>query len=142
MWQWRVFVFASAEDPVAATSSFQVACKAIADLVSKFTPDGADVDSVIDIRGILQQGHASLNINDMPAIVWPQKGRYGLRDYEKSFCAEAVVGHMDIFTAREINRERGCVVVVRPDQYVANILPLDDHVGLERFFGSFMRARA
>ncbi|KAG9850856.1 putative flavin-containing monooxygenase, partial [Aureobasidium melanogenum] len=140
--RWRVFVFASAEDPASATSSFQLACKAIAELVRKFTPVGADIDSVIDVRGILQQGHASLNINDMPAIVWPQKGRYGLRDYEKSFCAEAVVGHMDIFTAREINREKGCVVVVRPDQYVANILPLNDHEGLEKFFGGFMRARA
>ncbi|KAI4719629.1 tetracycline 6-hydroxylase protein [Aureobasidium sp. EXF-10727] len=139
--RWRVFIFASAQDPTLATSPFQLACKAIAELVAKFTPEGADVDSVIDIRGLLQQGHASLNINDMPAIVWPQKGKFGLRDYEKAFCAEAVVGHKDIFTAREINREKGCVVVVRPDQYVANILPLDDCDGLERFFRGFTQAR-
>ncbi|KAG9557141.1 putative flavin-containing monooxygenase, partial [Aureobasidium melanogenum] len=140
--RWRVFIFASAEDPASATSSFQVICRAIAEMVSKFTPMGADIDSVIDVRGILQQGHASLNINDMPAIVWPQKGRYGLRDYEKSFCAEAVVGYKDIFTARDIDRQKGCIVVVRPDQYVANILPLTDHDGLEKFFSGFMRARA
>ncbi|KAK6002117.1 hypothetical protein QM012_001755 [Aureobasidium pullulans] len=139
--RWRVFVFASAEDPACATSSFQVACKAIAGLVQKFTPKDADVDSVIDVRAILQQGHASLNINDIPAIVWPQKGRYGLRDYEKVFCAEAVIGQKDIFSAREIDREKGCVVVVRPDQYVANVLPLTDHDGLEKFFGGFMQAR-
>ncbi|KAH0033404.1 putative flavin-containing monooxygenase, partial [Aureobasidium melanogenum] len=140
--RWRVFIFASAQDPAAATSSFQVVCRAIAETVGKFTPVGADIDSVIDVRGILQQGHASLNINDMPAIVWPQKGRYGLRDYEKSFCAEAVVGYEDIFTARDIDRQKGCIVVVRPDQYVANVLPLTDHDGLEKFFGGFMRARA
>ncbi|KAH0027457.1 putative flavin-containing monooxygenase, partial [Aureobasidium melanogenum] len=140
--RWRVFIFASAEDPTSATSSFQVACIDISEMVSKFTPVGADVDSVIDVRGILQQGHASLNINDMPAIVWPQKGRYGLRDYEKTFCAEAVVGYKDIFTARDIDRQKGCIVIVRPDQYVANILPLTDHDGLEKFFNGFMRARA
>ncbi|KAG9850412.1 putative flavin-containing monooxygenase, partial [Aureobasidium melanogenum] len=140
--RWRVFIFASAQDPASATSSFQVVCRAIAETVGKFTPVGADIDSVIDVRGILQQGHASLNINDMPAIVWPQKGRYGLRDYEKSFCAEAVVGYEDIFTARDIDRQKGCIVVVRPDQYVANVLPLTDHDGLEKFFGGFMRARA
>ncbi|KAG9513686.1 putative flavin-containing monooxygenase, partial [Aureobasidium melanogenum] len=140
--RWRVFIFASAEDPTSATSSFQVACIGISEMVSKFTPVGADVDSVIDVRGILQQGHASLNINDMPAIVWPQKGRYGLRDYEKTFCAEAVVGYKDIFTARDIDRQKGCIVIVRPDQYVANILPLTDHDGLEKFFNGFMRARA
>ncbi|KAI4755246.1 tetracycline 6-hydroxylase protein [Aureobasidium sp. EXF-3400] len=139
--RWRIFVFASAEDPAVPSSSFQVACKAIAKMVAAFTPAGADVDSVIDVRAILQQGHASLNINDMPAIVWPQKGRLGLRDYEKVFCAEAVVGHKDIFTARQISREKGCVVIVRPDQYVANILPLDDHNGLGKFFAGFMRTR-
>jgi phenol 2-monooxygenase len=137
--RWRIFVFASAEDPAMSSSSFQVACKSIAEIVAGFTPEGADVDSVIDVRGILQQGHASLNINDMPSIVWPQKGRLGLRDYEKVFCAEAVLGHMDIFTARQIDREKGCVVVVRPDQYVANILPLGDHEGLGNFFAGFMR---
>ncbi|KAH0170071.1 putative flavin-containing monooxygenase, partial [Aureobasidium melanogenum] len=140
--RWRVFIFASAEDPTSATSSFQVSCRAVAEMVSKYTPVGADVDSVIDVRGILQQGHASLNINDMPAIVWPQKGRYGLRDYEKTFCAEAVVGYKDIFTARDIDRQKGCIIIVRPDQYVANILPLTDHDGPEKFFNGFMRARA
>lgn len=139
--RWRVFVFASAEDPAVTSSSFQVACKAIAEMVAAFTPTGADVDSVIDVRGVVQQGHASLNINDMPTIVWPQKGRLGLRDYEKVFCAEAVIGHKDIFTTRQINREKGCVVVVRPDQYVANILPLSDHDGLGKFFEGFMRTK-
>lgn len=137
--RWRIFIFASAEDPAASSSSFQVACKAIAEMVAALTPAGADVDSVVDVRGVLQQGHASLNINDMPAIVWPQKGRLELRDYEKVFCAEAVIGHKDIFTARQINREKGCVIVVRPDQYVANILPLGDHDGLGKFFEGFMR---
>ena len=31
----------------------------------------------------------------------------------------------DIFTMRGIDREGGCIVVVRPDQYVAHVLPLD-----------------
>jgi phenol 2-monooxygenase len=137
--RWRIFVFASAEDPATPSSSFQVACKAIVGMVAVSTPMGADVDSVIDVRAVLQQGHASLNINDMPSIMWPQKGRLGLRDYEKVFCAEAVIGHVDISTARQINREHGCVVVVRPDQYVANILPLNDHEGLGKFFADFIR---
>ncbi|TIA52623.1 tetracycline 6-hydroxylase protein [Aureobasidium pullulans] len=138
--RWRVFVFASAEDPASTSSSFHLACESLTELVNKVNPTGADIDSVIDVRGILQQGHASLNINHMPAIVWPQKGKYGLRDYEKVFCAEDVDGHRDIFNARDIDR-RGCIVVVRPDQYVANVLPLCDHDGLSKFFGGFMLAR-
>jgi phenol 2-monooxygenase len=31
-------------------------------------------------------------------------------------------------------------VIVRPDQYVAAVLPLDAHAGLSAFFDRFMRA--
>lgn len=44
----------------------------------------------------------------------------------------------DIFDMRSIDRDRGCVVVVRPDQYVAQVLPLDAHGELLAFFESFM----
>jgi hypothetical protein len=29
-------------------------------------------------------------------------------------------------------------VVVRPDQYIAHVLPLADHTGISAFFGRFM----
>ena len=44
----------------------------------------------------------------------------------------------DIFTMRGIDRERGCMVVVRPDQYVAHVLPLDGYEQLAAFFDGFM----
>ena len=73
----------------------------------------------------------------MSALLLPRKGRYGLRDYEKLFCADPRSGH-DIFTLRGIDRAAGCVVVVRPDQYVAQVLPLDGHAQLAAFFAGFM----
>jgi phenol 2-monooxygenase len=39
---------------------------------------------------------------------------------------------------RGIDRKRGAVVVVRPDQYVAHVLPLDAHDKLAAFFQGFM----
>jgi phenol 2-monooxygenase len=76
----------------------------------------------------------------MPALLLPRKGRYGLIDYEKIFCADRK-GGQDIFAMRGIDRAQGCMVVVRPDQYVAAILPLDAHAGLAGFFDRFMLAR-
>jgi len=35
---------------------------------------------------------------------------------------------------RGISKSDGCVVVVRPDQYVAAVLPLDHHQALSAFF--------
>ena len=39
----------------------------------------------------------------------------------------------DIFDLRGVIRETGCMVVVRPDQYVAHVLPLHGYDGLADF---------
>ena len=53
------------------------------------------------------------------------------------FCAETKNGS-DIFAMRGIDREAGCMVVVRPDQYVAQVLPLDGYKQLAAYFDGFM----
>jgi phenol 2-monooxygenase len=92
---------------------------------------------VIDVRAVFQQGHRDLKLEAMPHFLLPEKGRYGLRDYEKMFCPDLKSGN-DIFDMRGIDRARGCMVVVRPDQYVAHVLPLDAHAELAAFFDGFM----
>jgi phenol 2-monooxygenase len=86
---------------------------------------------------VFQQGHHALAIGTMSSFLLPRKGRYGLCDYEKIFCADPKDGN-DVFTMRGIDRERGCIVVVRPDQYVAHVLPLDGYGPLAAFFDGFM----
>ena len=44
----------------------------------------------------------------------------------------------DVFDLRGIDREAGCVVVVRPDQFVAHVLPLDAHQELADFFAGVL----
>ena len=105
--------------------------------VCRFTPKGADIDSVIDVRAIFQQGHRDLKVEDLPSLLLPRKGRFGLIDYEKA-CTPDLKSGLDIFDLRGIDRERGAMVVVRPDQHVANVLPLDAHAELTTFFGRFM----
>ncbi|HBP59505.1 MAG TPA: 3-hydroxybenzoate 4-monooxygenase, partial [Alphaproteobacteria bacterium] len=78
-----------------------------------------------------------VNITDLPALLRPTKGALGLVDYEKSFCADLKSGQ-DIFDMRRIDRDKGCVVIVRPDQYVAHILPLDAHAELAAFFSNIL----
>ena len=105
----------------------------------RHTPAGADPDAVIDVRAVFQQPHQSLDVNSMPALLQPRKGRYGLKDYEKVFCADSREGQ-DIYALRGIDREQGCIIIVRPDQYVADVLPLDDHARLTQFFAGVLRA--
>jgi phenol 2-monooxygenase len=45
----------------------------------------------------------------------------------------------DIFDMRGINRDKGCMIVVRPDQYVANVLPLDAYEALAAYFAGVLK---
>ena len=142
--RWRLFAFAGAEDPVAPTSRLRALCAFLAGSeespVRKHTPPGTDIDSVIDVRAVFQQGHRELAIEAMPSFLLPCKGRHGLRDYEKMFCPD-LKNRNDIFDMRGVDRSRGCMVVVRPDQHVAHVLPLDAHAELVSFFDGFMLSR-
>jgi phenol 2-monooxygenase len=139
--RWRIFAFAGAEDPALPNSGIRSLCEFLVGSqdspVRKYTSQAEDIDAVIDVRAIFQQDHHALAIETMPSLLLPQKGRYGLCDYEKIFCADLKSGN-DIFALRGIDRERGCMVIVRPDQYVAHVLPLDDHGALSAYFDGFM----
>jgi phenol 2-monooxygenase len=130
--RWRVYAFADRDG-----SALRALCDHLersgASALRRFTPTGADVDAVIDVRAVFQQPHRELEVSDLPPLLRPRKGRFGLIDYEKTFCAPLPVG-ADMYERRGIDRDRGAIVVVRPDQYVATVLPLDGHVELAAFF--------
>src|SRR5690606_28317191 len=89
------------------------------------------------VRAVFQQAHRELQGCDLPALLLPHKGKLGLRDYEKIFCPDLEHGP-DIFDLRGIDRAEGCILLVRPDQYVGSILPLDAREELGRYFEAFM----
>jgi phenol 2-monooxygenase len=139
--RFRIFAFAGREDPAASNTAIHGLCHFLshsaASPLLRYTPSGADIDAMIDVRAVFQQGHRDLAIESMPVLLLPRKGRYGLCDYEKLFCSDLKDGH-DIFAMRGIDRDAGCMVIVRPDQYVAHVLPLDAHAQLAAFFDGFM----
>ena len=136
---WRLYVFADRSDPTGSESSARELCEFLASDVSpvmRFTPAGADPDSVIDVRAVFQQGHRNLAVDEMPTVLLPRKGRLALVDYEKVFCPDPKAG--DVFDLRSVSRDTGCMVVVRPDQYVAHVLPLHAHEALTDFFAGIL----
>jgi phenol 2-monooxygenase len=139
--RWRLIVFADAGDPAAGDSAVHRLCGFLSmspqSPIRRYTPSSSDIDSVIDLRAVFQRDHRDLTLGTMPQLLLPRKGRYELHDYEKMFCPDLKSGR-DIFDIREIDRARGCIVVVRPDQHVAHVLPLDAHADLVGFFDGFM----
>jgi len=140
--RWRLYAFAGAQDHVEEGRGLRALARFLAESpdspARRFTPQGQDLDAVFDLRGVFQQPHAELAIESMPVMLRPPKGRMGLYDYEKVY--SAVVRHQpNIYDLRGIDRAQGALVVVRPDQYVAHVLPLDAHAELAAFFAGFMR---
>ena len=105
--------------------------------IQRFTPAGADIDAVFDVKAVYQQEHHDVAIETVPRVFLPESGPFGLPDYEKIYAA---IADDDIFTQREISRE-GAIVVVRPDHYVAHILPLSAREELSEYFAGFLKPR-
>jgi phenol 2-monooxygenase (NADPH) len=140
--RFRIFAFAGLDDAAEPHSPIHRLCDFLVEdqesPLRKYSPPGRDIDAVIDVRAVFQQGHRELSIEAIPQLLLPQKGRYGLYDYEKIFCADTKSSN-DVFAMRGIDRKVGCIIVVRPDQYVGHILPLDGCEKLASYFNGFMR---
>jgi phenol 2-monooxygenase len=137
---WRIYAFADSPNPQDPASRIGALCRFLGtdkSPIKRYTPRSADIDSVIDVRAIFQQGHRDLAVTGMPPVLLPRKGRFGLIDYEKMFCPDLKAG-TDIFEMRGVDRAQGCMVVVRPDQYIAHVLPLHGFDGLAELFAGFM----
>ncbi len=138
--RWRLYAFADAAGPGDPASRLRALCEHLEHSpdspVRRYTPVGADVDSVLDVRAVFQQHHRDLALADLPSLLVPRKGRYGLVDYEKAFTPDSRGD--DIFDLRRIARDQGALVVVRPDQYVSHVLPLDAYAELAAFFAPLL----
>ncbi|GAA6177092.1 FAD-dependent monooxygenase [Sulfitobacter pacificus] len=139
--RWRLLAFAGAGDMGQTGGDIARLCAELtntpASPIMRYTPKEADIDSVIDMRAVFQTPHREMRLEGLPALLLPTKGRYGLIDYEKTFCADGRADS-DIYDLRGINRQHGALLIIRPDQFVAAVLPLADAAGVAAFFDGFM----
>ena len=135
--RWRLFVFGDLNNPVTKSSEMFKLIKFLSSSknspVTKYTDENSDIDSKIDVNFIFQ--NQNILIEQLPEFLWPPKGKYSLRDYEKVFVS---IPDRNIFELRKINRQCGCIVIVRPDQHIANIIPITAHNEISNFFSNFM----
>src|SRR6478609_5019841 len=137
--RWRIYVFA---DPAAAgapspTTELADWLATAPDSPLAATPEGLDRDAWFDVKVIYQQDHSSVDITAVPAVFKPQVGPFQLNYLEKVYAADP---RADIFEQRGLDRG-GVVVVVRPDQYVATVLPLTATAELAAFFAPLLGER-
>lgn len=134
--RWRIYAFAG-KDTTAIRKLADWLEKDRASPVVRHTGKGEDIDALIDFRAVFQETFDQISYENMPSLLRPTKGKLGLQDHEKVFCVDHK-GQGDIFDMRRIDRDKGCMIVVRPDQYIAHVLPLDAYDELAAFFAGFL----
>lgn len=72
----------------------------------------------------------------IPDVFSPKTGKWGMKDLHKTYIDDEHynAGHDHAYEKYGVDPEKGAVVVVRPDQYVAKVLRLDDGNAVEEFF--------
>lgn len=142
--RWRIYVFA---DRAAVGDSRLIS--AFAHWLSDDphspvvrTPSRLDDSAWFDVKIIYQLPFAEINMNAVPDVFKPVNGPFKLKNHENVFTVGPGPGGAggDIFAERGVNRD-GAIVVVRPDQYVANVMPLAALDELGVFFDGVMGKR-
>ncbi|HEX7835446.1 MAG TPA: FAD-binding monooxygenase [Pseudolysinimonas sp.] len=133
--RWRIYVFAPGSDTDRRLAAFAEWMTGSPSSPLAATPDGAPLDAWYDVKVVYPQDHTRVDIIAAPDLFKPRTGPFDLLDLEKVFAADPTD---DIFETRGIDRD-GVIVVVRPDQYVATVLPL---TATDELSGFFAGARA
>ena len=134
--RWRIYVFADASAAGAASPVADLAewLSTAPDSPLAATPKARDADAWFDVKVIYQQKHEDIDINAVPDVFKPEVGPFQLTDLHKVY---GTLKDENIFEQRGLSRD-GVIVIVRPDQYVANVLSLTATAELAEFFAPLL----
>ena len=115
--------------------TFGEALSAPDSVIHRFTPLGKPIDSVIELLMIHSAPRKEIELLDLHDIFHPFDEKEGY-DYGKVFVDDESYheGHGEAYKGYGVDRENGCVVVVRPDQYVGWIGEVEDMTDLGGYF--------
>ena len=101
----------------------------------RFTPSGKQIDSTIELLTIHSGSRTSIELLDLPEILHPFDEKTGW-DYDKVFVDDVSYheGYGDAYAKYGVDKERGRVVILRPDQHVAWIGEFEDVEAIEAYF--------
>lgn len=137
--RFRIVLFAGAILQPGQQARVKALCAALAapgSFLHRVTPPGQPIDSVIEMLTIHSSKRTDSELlRDFPEILHPFDEHSGW-DYNKVFVDDASYheGFGDAYENYGVDKERGCVVVARPDQYVGWVGELEDVKALEAYF--------
>lgn len=143
--RWRVVFFTGDIRDLGQRQKLEAVGQAVdakSSFLRRFTPPGASHDTIFEILAVHSAPRTETSIFDFPKVFRHFDDVQGY-DYWKIYVDDMSYheGHGKIYETFGIS-SKGCAVVIRPDQYVSYIGPMEDVGRLNEFFAGFMIPRA
>ncbi|EKG15728.1 Monooxygenase FAD-binding protein [Macrophomina phaseolina MS6] len=141
--RWRIVLFAGNVLAPAQQERIQKFCAALdapGSWLHRVTPADGKIDSVVEILTVHSAPRWDVELlRDFPTLLHPFDEKRGW-DYMKVYVDDESYheGHSHAYENYGVNAEKGCVVALRPDQYVGWIGELEDIDDLAAYFGGFL----
>ncbi|MEM7441160.1 MAG: FAD-dependent monooxygenase [Pseudomonadota bacterium] len=119
---WRIIAFAGRDDAGEPGKPMHAFCAAY---------DRSGLSDAVALLAVFQAGHRTMDPMRLHPALIPPKGALDLTDFHRVFCVDPAA---DIYAMRGINRDHGVLLIIRPDQHVAEVLDLSDLNGVSGFF--------
>ncbi|KAF2189028.1 hypothetical protein K469DRAFT_724316 [Zopfia rhizophila CBS 207.26] len=138
--RWRLVIFAGDISVAENLKRLKELAKYLEPLARTYTPESADIDSVIEPVVVLKGKFVETEQERIPDYFWPVTGKWRMRDLHKVYIDDEHYnsGHGHAYDKYEIDSNDGALVIIRPDQYVAKVTTITDFEGIGKFFSGFM----
>lgn len=139
---WRILVFAGDILDKSQLGRFEALGKGLSSpssFLKRYAKSKEPWTSVFELITIHSAPRVGVELLSLPDIFHPFSDEYGW-DYNKVFVDDLSYheGHGRAYEQYGIDPSTGCVIIVRPDQYVSWIGQLEDVDEMDHFFGAFM----
>lgn len=110
--------------------------------IHRFTPPDRSIDSIIEIFMIHSAPRTEVEFLDLHEVFHPFDEQTGY-NYDRIFVDDQSYheGHGEAYMKYGVNMETGCVVIVRPDQYVGWVGDLEDMRDIDLYFSKILLPR-
>ncbi|KAH9903697.1 FAD binding domain-containing protein [Xylariomycetidae sp. FL2044] len=139
--RWHIVVFAGDITDAKTASRLDKLSGSLKNVIREFTPAESDFDAILNPILVLSGARVHVEQHQIPEVFTPTTGKWKMKDLLKVFVDDEGyndAGHGHAYDFYGVDAEKGVLVVVRPDQYIAKICALEDVRSVEAFFGKFM----
>ncbi|KAI0376831.1 FAD binding domain-containing protein [Hypomontagnella monticulosa] len=141
--RWHIVVFPGDIRDSGALTRLQNVSTGLEKIIDAFTPSDVDRDSIINPILILSSGRAEIEQDQIPDVFRPVVGEWKMQSPLNVYVDEEGyhTPHGHAYEKYGVDPNRGALIIVRPDHYIAKISSFENVDAVAEFFSKFMKGK-